>query len=197
MEFTVKTPKLNCAVAVEKTVEVKEMVAAVVVVRSSAFAVSLVPKALNLRHCGWLPAVDFVYQNAVHLFAVSHSFRCNLQSLVEKVILACDDVDKVSQAPWGMACAIKVDVNAAGVVCKAASFSNPSYQLLQGIDVFLVSQNRADQLNTVIFPCCNFLSALLPLAVDASIVGEFPNSAVWGSNLLGVVVGAAFLVSAL
>ena len=100
MKLTVKSPKLYCVIAGEKAVKVQEVVATVVIMLVAAFAVAFVPNLLNCSHGLRLAAVHFVDQYAVHLLAIVHPLRRNLKRLVKKVILAGDDVNKVSDAPW-------------------------------------------------------------------------------------------------
>ena len=111
MKLTVKAPKLYCVITGEKAVKVQEVVAAVVIMLVAALAVAFVPNLLNHSHGLRLAAVHFVDQYAVHLLAVVHPLRRYLKCLVKKVILAGDDVNKVSDAPWCMVGTIKVNVD--------------------------------------------------------------------------------------
>ena len=78
MKFAIEPSKFNCMVSGKKAVKVEEMVAAVVIMSASTLAVALVPNVLNLSHGSRLFTVYLLNQNAVHLFAVAHSLRCNL-----------------------------------------------------------------------------------------------------------------------
>jgi len=64
----------------------------------SAGIVTRVPNLLNIPHGLRLFAIHAFYQGAVHFLAEAHSCRVNLQSLVEKVIFAGNDIHKVADA---------------------------------------------------------------------------------------------------
>jgi DHA3 family macrolide efflux protein-like MFS transporter len=81
--FAIEPSKFNCMVSGKKAVKVEEMVAAVVIMSASTLAVALVPNVLNLSHGSRLFTVYLLNQNAVHLFAVIHSLRCNLKCFIK------------------------------------------------------------------------------------------------------------------
>jgi phosphoribosylformylglycinamidine synthase len=83
MKFAIESSKFNCMVSGKKAVKVEEMVAAVVVMSASTLAVTFVPNILNLSHRFRLFTVYLLNQNAVHLFAVIHSLRCNLKCFIK------------------------------------------------------------------------------------------------------------------
>ena len=85
---------------------IKEMVAAAVVMLPAGLAVSRVPNLLNAPKGLGLRVVHLLDQVGVHLLAVAHPFLLNGQRLVEKVVLAGDDVHEVSDAPRGVVCAV-------------------------------------------------------------------------------------------
>ena len=82
------------------------MVPAVVVMGASAFAVALVPNALNRRHGFGLTPIHLLNQCCIHLFAKPHPVRSNLQCFIEKVILAGDNVDKITDASRCVVCTV-------------------------------------------------------------------------------------------
>ena len=120
MQGAVEAPQLYRVVAMEETVEIEEVVAAVMVMGVAVAPVTLVPDTLDLREGLGLDAVHPLHQIGVHLLAVAHPLRCDLQGFVEQIVVAGDDVDKVADAPRCVAGAVKVDVDAAGLVGKPA-----------------------------------------------------------------------------
>ena len=127
------------------------MVPAIVVMGASAFAVTFVPYTFNRRHGFGLTPVHLLNQCCIHLFAKPHPVRCNLQCLIEKVILAGDNVDKITDASRCVVCTVYMDMNSTACVCKTSSLAKPPYQFLQGFNVFAVCQYRAYQLDAI-FP---------------------------------------------
>lgn len=77
----------------------------------ATFTVAFVPYLLNFSHGFRLATVHFVNQYAVHLFAVAHPLRRYLKCLVKKVILAGDDINKFSDAPWCVVGTVEVNVD--------------------------------------------------------------------------------------
>ena len=92
----------------------------------AAFTVAFVPNFLNRSHGFRLATVHFIDQYAVHLLAIIHPLWRYLKCLVKEVILAGDDVNKVSDAPWCVVGTVEVNVYTAGSICKSPSFSQPS-----------------------------------------------------------------------
>jgi hypothetical protein len=191
MKFAVETAKFNRPVAVEKTVQVQKMVPAVVVMGTPAFAVTLVPDALNCRHGFGLTPVHLFNQCRIHLLAKPYPVRLNLQCLIEKIILAGDYIDKIADAARRVVCPVYMDMDSAACVCKTSRLAEPPYQFLQGFNILAVCQYRAYQLNTVFPSCCFNPTALLFLSPDAPVTHEFPYPSVRRNNLLGVVVISA------
>ena len=135
MKRAVEAPKLHRVVAVKETVQVKEVVAAAVVVLVAVFPVALVPDAFDLGESSWFDAVHPFYQISVHFLAVAHPLGFDLQRLIEQVVVAGDDVDEVADAPWGMVGSIQVDMNPARWVGEPARFPKRPHQTLQRVDV--------------------------------------------------------------
>ena len=192
VKLAVEASQLHRAVAGEKAVQVEEVVAAVVVMPVAAFTVALVPDLLNRPQGFGLSAVHLLHQQAVHLLAVAHPLRRNLQRFVEKVILAGDDVHEVADAARRVACPVKVEVDAAGGAREGSGLAQFAHQLLQGGDVLAVGEDGADQLHAVFAAGRNPLPSLPHLAGDAAVAHELPDPAVRRCDLLGVVgVGCA------
>ncbi len=78
------------------------------VVAVRAFVVTLVPDFLNRPHGLGFSAVHLFNQQAVHLLAVVHPLRCDLERRVEKVVLAGDDVHEVADAARRVSYPVKV-----------------------------------------------------------------------------------------
>ena len=174
-------------VAGKKAVQVQEMVAAAVVVAAAAFAVPFVPNALDLREGLWLALVHPVDQVGIHLFAKAHPVWFNLQRLIEKVVLAGDDVDKVADAFGRVVCAVEVYMDTRAAVCEAASLAQLADELLQGVDILAVGKDRADQFHAVLLAYGNQPPVFFLLAGDAGVAHEFPNPTVRCGDLLCVV----------
>lgn len=187
VELRVKAPQLDRMVSGKKTVQVEKMVAAVVVMPVTAFAVALVPDVLDFPHCFRLTAVQLFHQQGVHLFAVGHSLRRNLQRLVKKVVLAGDDVDKVSDTARRVLAAVEVNVNPAGFVHEPACVTELANQFLQGGNVLAVGKNGADQLHAVSLVRRNLSPGLAALATDAAVAHEPPNPTRRVRDLFGVI----------
>lgn len=120
MQRPIEAPELYGVVAIEEAVQIEEMVAAVVVVPVPAPPVAFVPDALDLRKGFWFYPVHPLYQIGVHLFAVAHPLRRNLQGFVEQVVVAGDDVDKVADTARRVVGTVQMDVDAAGVIGETA-----------------------------------------------------------------------------
>lgn len=134
----VESPELHRAVAMEETVQVQKVVSAAVVVLIAAFPITLVPDGFDLVEGGGLGLVHPFHQISVHLLAVTHSLRLNLQCLIEQVVVAGNDVDEVTDASRGVVGAVQVDMDAAGCVGEAARFAEDPHQALQRVDVLPV-----------------------------------------------------------
>ncbi len=188
MELAVKPPQLHGVVAVEKTVEVEEMVPALVVMGVTVTAIFLVPDPLNLLKCLWLCLVHLVYQISVHLFAVVHPVWCDLESLVEQVIARGNQVHKVTDAAWGVLAPVQMDMDAAGVVRKAPGFPYPPDQRLEVTDVPVIAEDRADHLHTVTAVRADSPPVLFLLASDAAIIHELPDPPIRRGYFVGLIV---------
>ncbi len=119
VKLRVEPAQFDRMVAGEKAVQIAKMVAAAVVVRRAAAMIAGIPNLLDLLEgLGFLP-VHLLYQVGVHLFAVADTLRFNLQRLVKQVVVACNDVDKVPDAPRRVVRPIQVYMDAATIICKA------------------------------------------------------------------------------
>ena len=101
------------------------MVPAVVVMGTPAFAVTLVPDALNCRHGFGLTPVHLFNQCRIHLLAKPYPVRLNLQCLIEKIILAGDYIDKIADAARRVVCPVYMDMDSAACVCKTSRPAKP------------------------------------------------------------------------
>ena len=116
MEFAIEAPKFDRVVAREETMEVKEVISAIVIVCVPASVVTLVPDISKLSQCLRMLLVDIGHQVFVHLLAEPHPLLLDFKSLVKKVIFASDDVDEVPNGPYVVVRAIEVDVDTAACV---------------------------------------------------------------------------------
>ena len=190
MERPIKAPELHGMVAVEEAVQVEEVVAALMVVAVPAPGIFLVPDILKLLHGSGLCLVHPLHQPQVRLLAVAHPFRCDLQRLVEQVIMAGDDVDEVADAPYGMSLPIQVDMDAAGSVGKPPSLAQAAQQPLQGVDILPVTQDGSDQFHTVTAVCGCKPPVLPALAADAAVIHELPGPPVRSPDFIGFIITA-------
>ena len=87
VKFAVEASKFNRMVSCEKAVEVKEVVAALMVVLVSRISVAFVPNVLDAVQGLRLFAVHRFNKVAVHLLAEPCSVGVDLECLVEKVVL--------------------------------------------------------------------------------------------------------------
>jgi hypothetical protein len=90
---------------------IKKVVSAIMVMGASAFAVTLVPDALNRCHGFGLTPIHLLNQCRIHLFTKPHPVRLNLQCFIEKVILAGDNIDKIADASRSVVCTVYMDMN--------------------------------------------------------------------------------------
>lgn len=187
MHGAVEASQLNRVVSVEKAVEVQEMVAAVVVVGCAASPIALVPNVLKGAHGGWLSFLDFVDQAFVDLLAITLPCWVDVQGFVKKVVACVNDVDEVLDGCEVVAGAVEVDVDTAAGVYKGSSVPELSDDLLQGVDILLVSQDRGNQFAFVKVCRPGDLAVNLLLRGNARIEHYFPNSAVWRGDVVGVV----------
>lgn len=163
------------------------MVAAVVVVGCAASPKALVPNVLERAHRGGLSILDFVDQAFIELLAIMLSGRVDVQCFVKKVVACVNNVDKVLDGCEVVSCAVEVDVDSAAGVYEGASVSKLSDDLLQGVDILLVSQDRGNQFAFVKVCRPGDLAVNLLLRGNARIEHYFPNSAVWRGDVVGVV----------
>jgi hypothetical protein len=138
VQFAVETPKLDRMVALEKGMQVEEMIAAGMVMLVSALAVSLVPDVFDLLK-GFRPfRFDSFDQPLIHGFAIGQPLRFYLQGFVKKVVLRSNDVDEVPYALRGMVRSVKVDMDSTPIVRESARYPQLPYQLLQGFDILAI-----------------------------------------------------------
>lgn len=80
----------------KEAVQIQKMIAAAMVMVAAVFSVALIPDILNLMEGSRFRSIHPFYQIGVHLLAVAHSLRLNLQSLVEQIVVTGDDVYEVT-----------------------------------------------------------------------------------------------------
>lgn len=178
VERTVEAPQFHGAVAVEEAVQIEKVVAAVVVVRIADSAILAVPNLLDGLKCPGLDLVQLLHHIGVHLFAVAHPLRRNLESLVEQVVAGSNEVHKVPQTPGRMAAAVQMNMDAAGAVGKAPGLFETADKPLERSDILTIGEDRADQLHAIRTACANDPAALFLLAVDTAIGHELPDAPV-------------------
>ena len=144
-------------VAVEEAVEIEKVVAAAVVVLVAMLCTILrIPDTLNVRKGRGSGLVHLLYQPNVHLFTVAHPLRFDLQSLVEQIVMAGNDVYKVTDTSRRVVGSVQVDVDAAGRVGERSRFAETPHKPLQSVDVLPIEQHRADQFHTVFLVCWDY-----------------------------------------
>lgn len=145
VKCTIEPSKLHCMMAVEKTMQIEKVVAATVVMLISGLApIPLVPDTLDLTKSSWLDPVHVLHEIDIHLLAIAHPLRFNLQRLVEQVVVTSDDVDKIADAARCVISAIQVYMDTAGFVSEAARLTKRPHQPLQRVDILAIAQYRAD-----------------------------------------------------
>jgi phage terminase large subunit-like protein len=113
------------------------------------------------------------------------------QGFIEKVILAGDNVNIITDASRCVVCTVYMDMNSTACVYKTSSLAKPPYQFLQGFNVLAVCQYRAYQLDAI-FPASRHNPAVfLFLSPDAPVAHEFPYPSIRCNNLLGIVIISA------
>ena len=123
-------------VAVEEAVEIEKVVAATVVVLVATLCTILrIPDTLNVHKGRGSGLVHLLYQPNVHLFTVVHPLRFDLQSLVEQIVMAGNDVYKITDTSRRVIAPVQVDVDAAGWVGERSRFTEMPYKPLQSVDV--------------------------------------------------------------
>lgn len=127
------------------------------VVLRMIIVVPLIPYFFDIVHALRFTLIHFRNQSRIKGFIEPHTFRFNLQGFIEKVVFTGDDIDKVSDAARRMICAVEVDMNSAGAVCKPARFTEQPNQFLQRFYIVLVVKNRADHFHTEFSSCGNYL----------------------------------------
>ncbi len=190
MELTVEAPQLHGMMAVEKTVEIEEMVAALVVMGVTVTTILLVPDPLNLPKCLWLQPVHLLYQISVHLFAVVHPVRCDLESLVKQVVARGNQVNEVTDAARSMLPSVQMDMDAAGIVRKTPGFPQPPDERLDAADILVITEDRADHLHTVAAVRADNPPALFLLASDTAVIHELPDPPIRRGYFVGFIVAA-------
>ena len=190
VECPVEAPELHGMVAVEEAVQVEKVVAAVMVVAVPVPGIFLIPDILNLLHGFGLRLVHPLHQPQVHLLAVAHPLRCDLQCLIEQIIMAGDDVDKVTDTPDSVLRPVQVDVDAAGAVGKSPGLAQAAEQPLQGADILPVTQDGGDQLHAVTGTRIDEPAVFFTLADKAAVIHKFPGPPVRGPGLIGIIAAA-------
>ncbi len=99
-----------------------------------------------------------------------------------------DNVDEVTDTSRRVVRTIQMNMDAAGLVGESPGFAEPPRQGLYLANVFPVAQDGADQLHTITAVGGHGSSPLLFLAVDAAVIHDFPNSAVWGRYPVSVII---------
>ena len=125
------------------------MVSAVMIVTVTVTAITGIPDVLQMSESLWFGVIHFLHQIFVHLFAVVHTFGFDLKCLVEKVVATGDEINEVADRSRGVRFSVEMDMDAAGAVCHATSFSQAANNILQSSDVFMVSKDRANQLTGI------------------------------------------------
>ena len=120
MQCAVKPPEFYRMISMEETVQVQKVITAVMIMRVPVTGITLIPDILKLFERYWFYLVNPLYQIGIHLFAVPHPFRCNLQGLIEQVIAAGDDIDEVADASGRVFVSVQMDMDAAGVIAKSS-----------------------------------------------------------------------------
>ena len=191
VECAVEASQFHRAVAVEEAVQIEKVVAAVVVMRIADSAILAIPDLLDGLEGFGLDLVQLLHHIGVHLFAVTHPLRRNLESFVEQVVAGSNEVHKVPQAPGRMAAAVQMDVDAAGVVGKASGLFETADKPLECSDVLTVGKDGADQLHAVAASGIDDPAALFLLAVDAAIGHELPDTLVRRGHGISAVITAS------
>ena len=79
VECAVEPPEFHRMAAMEETVQIEKMIAALMVVAVPATRIVLIPDGLYLLQCFWFHLIHPPYENRVHFLAIAHPFRRNLQ----------------------------------------------------------------------------------------------------------------------
>lgn len=108
------------------------------IVTVTVTAITGIPDVLQISESLWFGVIHFLHQIFVHLFAVVHAFGFDLKCLVEKVVTTGDEINEVADRSRGVRFPVEMDMDAAGVISHAASFSQAANNVLQGPDVFMV-----------------------------------------------------------
>lgn len=124
VELAVETAKLDRMVTVEEAMQIEEMVTAVMIVAVTVAAITGVPDILQLRESVRLLLIKPLYQIGIHLQAIPHPLRFDLKCFIEQIISAGDEVDEITNGSRCVWFSVEVDMDAAGVVSDATSFSD-------------------------------------------------------------------------
>ena len=81
-----------------------------------------------------------------------------------------------------------MDMDAAGVVCKTASFTQATYNVLQGSNIFVISKDRTDELARIQRAAWDVRTVNAVTTGDAAIEHDFPGSPVWSFDDVSVVI---------
>ena len=149
MKSAVKSAKLNRVVSMKETMKIEKMVATVMVVAITVSAITGVPNLFKLCECSGFLLVHAFYQVGIHLFAIPHTLIFNLKCFVEQIIAAGDEVNEITDGSRSVCRTVEMDMDTTGIVCEAASFTQATYNVLQGSNIFTISKNWADELTCI------------------------------------------------
>lgn len=99
-----------------------------------------------------------------------------------------DDIHEIADAPWRMAGSVEMDVDAAGLIRKSPSFSQPSRESLYHVNILPIQQDWADQFHAVVTSGGYCPSPILFLAVNAAVIHQFPSAPIGCGDFLGIVI---------
>ena len=197
VELAVETAKLDRMVTVEEAMQIEEMVTTVMVVTVTVAVITGVPDILQLRESVRLLLIESLHQIGIHLQAIPHPLRLDLKCFIEQIISAGDEVDEVADGSWCMWLSVEMDMDAAGVVGDATSFSDAPDNVLQYPNIFPVSENGADQFTGIFITCGNQSATFSSAAGNTAVIHEFPFTPVGCLSDVTVVVIVSAAVAAI
>ena len=156
-------------------------------IRNVALYISLFPQLIAGPIVRYETVATQLSYRTVDPEKVTSGVRRFMSGFVKKVVACVNNVDKVLDGCEVVSCAVEVDVDSAAGVYEGASVSKLSDDLLQGVDILLVSQDRGNQFAFVKVCRPGDLAVNLLLRGNARIEHYFPNSAVWRGDVVGVV----------
>lgn len=197
MELAVETAKLDRMVTMEEAMQIEEMVTAVMVVTITVAAITGVPDILQLRESVRLLLIESLHQIGIHLQAIPHPLWFDLKRFIEQIISAGDEVDEVADGSWRVRFSIEMDMDTAGVVSDATSFSDAPDDVLQCSNIFPVSEDGADQFTGIFITRGNQSASFSSAAVNTAVVHELPFTPVGRLSNVTVVVIVSAVVTAI